>query len=75
MNRLKDLREDKDLYQKDIASVLNMSQTRYSKYEVGTTDIPTDILKKLTYYYDTSIDYILCVTNEKKPYPRRKDLN
>ena len=74
MNRLKDLREDKDLYQKDIADILNMSQTGYSKYEVGTNDIPTDILKKLAIYYETSIDYILCLTNEKKPYPRRKTL-
>ncbi len=50
MNRLKDLREDRDLLQKDIAQILNMSQTGYSKYEVGTNDIPTDILKKLASY-------------------------
>ena len=72
MNRLKDLREDRDLLQKDIAKVLNMSQTGYSKYEVETNDIPTEILKKLASYYDTSIDYILCITNEKKPYPKVK---
>ena len=69
MNRLKDLREDRDLLQKDIAKVLNMSQTGYSKYEVGTNDIPTEILKKLASYYDTSIDYLLCLTDERKPYP------
>ena len=45
MNRLRELREDKDLYQKDIAKVLNMSQTGYSQYETETNDIPTDILK------------------------------
>lgn len=70
MNRLKDLREDRDLLQKDIAQILNMSQTGYSKYEVGTNDIPTDILKKLASYYDTSIDYLLCLTYERKPYPK-----
>lgn len=70
MNRLKDLREDRDLLQKDIAQILNMSQTGYSKYEVGTNDIPTEILKKLAFYYDTSIDYLLCLTDERKPYPK-----
>lgn len=70
MNRLKDLREDRDLLQKDIAQILNMSQTGYSKYEVCTNDIPTDILKKLASYYDTSIDYLLCLTDERKPYPK-----
>ena len=70
MNRLKDLREDKDLLQRDIAKYLNMSQTGYSKYEVGTNDIPTEILKKLASYYETSIDYLLCLTDERKPYPK-----
>lgn len=69
-NRLRDLREDQDLFQRDIAKILNMSQTGYSKYEVGTNDIPTDILIELAYYYDTSVDYILGITNEKIPYPR-----
>ena len=73
MNRLKDLREDKDMYQKDIAKILGMSQTGYSQYETETNDIPTSILKKLALYYNTSIDYILGLTNEKKPYPRKKD--
>ncbi len=71
MNRLKDLREDKDLYQKDIAKVLGMSQTGYSKYEVGTTNIPVTILIQLANFYETSIDYILGLTNVKKPYPRK----
>ena len=70
MNRLKDLRQDKDMYQRDIAKILDMSQTGYSQYETETNDIPTDILKKLSLFYDTSIDYILGITNEKKPYPR-----
>ncbi len=75
MNRLRDLREDKDLLQKDIASYLNMSQTGYSKYEVGTNDIPTSVLIKLTIYYNTSVDYILGITNEIKPYPRAKNVD
>ena len=72
MNRLRDLREDKELYQKDIAKILNMSQTGYSQYETETNDIPTEILKKLALFYNTSIDYLLCLTNKKEPYPRGK---
>ena len=70
MNRLKELREDKDLFQKDIAAYLNMSQTGYSQYETETNDIPTEILKKLADYYNTSIDYILYRTDERKPYKK-----
>lgn len=73
MNRLKDLREDKDLFQKDIAKILDMSQTGYSQYETETNDIPTEVLKKLAVFYDTSIDYILGLTNDIRPYPRKKE--
>lgn len=66
--RIKDLREDKDLSQKEIAKILNMSQTEYSKYEVGTNDIPTKILIKLAQFYNTSVDYLLGLTDNKKPY-------
>lgn len=72
MNRLKDLREDKNLYQKDIAKIINISQTNYSKYELGKVEIPNEILIKLAYFYNTSIDFILGITNEIKPYPRIK---
>lgn len=68
--RIRDLREDKDLSQKEIASILNMSQTGYSKYEVGTNDVPTKILIQLANFYNTSVDYILGLTNEFKPYKR-----
>ncbi|CDB31961.1 putative Xre family DNA-binding protein [Clostridium sp. CAG:575] len=68
--RIRDLREDKDLSQKEIASILNMSQTGYSKYEVGTNDVPTKILIQLANFYNTSVDYILGLTNEIKPYKR-----
>ena len=72
MNRLKELREDKDLFQKDIAKYLNMSQTGYSQYETETNDIPTEVLKNIADFYDTSIDYLLGLTNEQRPYPRIK---
>lgn len=49
-----------------------MSQTGYSKYEIGTNDIPTKILKELAYYYDVSIDYLLYMTDERKCYSKRK---
>lgn len=72
MNRLKDLREDRDLFQKDIAKLLNMSQNGYSSYETERIDIPTSILKELALFYNVSVDYILGITNEKTPYPRVK---
>lgn len=70
MNRLKDLREDNDLLQKDIAEKLGISQRGYSHYETGENNIPNEILKKLAIYYNTSTDYILGLTNVKKPYPK-----
>lgn len=66
--RLRDLREDRDMNQTQIAKILDMSQTGYSKYETGENDIPTSILIKLARFYDTSIDYLLGETNEKKRY-------
>ena len=66
--RLRDLREDKDFTQTDIAKILGMSQTGYSKYETGENDIPTQILIKLADFYDTSVDYILGRTNAINPY-------
>lgn len=68
--RIRDLREDKDLSQKEIAKILNMSQTGYLKYEVGTNDVPTKILIQLAKFYNTSVDYILGLTDEIKPYKR-----
>lgn len=63
--RIRDLREDRDLTQKQIAQMLGMSQTGYSKYETGENDIPTQILIKLADFYKTSIDYLLDRTDEK----------
>ncbi len=66
--RLRDLREDKDLNQTQIAFMLGMSQTGYSKYETGENDIPTAVLIKLARFYNTSIDYLLGETNEQRRY-------
>ena len=72
MLRLKDLREDKDLKQEDVARFLNISQTNYSKYELGKINIPISSLIKLSEFYNTSVDYLLGLTNETKPYPRQR---
>ena len=63
--RIRELREDRDLTQKEIALVLGMSQTGYSKYETGENDIPTQILIKLADYYGTSVDYLLGRTDQR----------
>ena len=62
--RIRDLREDNDLTQKKIASILNCSQQVYSNYELGQRDIPTDILIKLSRFYKVSTDYILGLTDD-----------
>ena len=66
--RLKDLREDADLNQVQLARFTGMSQTGYSKYETGEKDIPTQVLIKLAQLYETSVDYILGLKNNKTPY-------
>ncbi len=70
--RLKDLREDKEKKQQDIAKILQTTQQYYSDYEKGKRPIPTEKVIKLAYFYNTSTDYILGLTNETKPYPRIK---
>ena len=67
MNRLRDLREDADLYQTQVAKFLGMSQTGYSKYETEENDIPTQVLIKLAKFYHTSTDYILGVSDRREP--------
>lgn len=57
--RIRDLREDADLYQKDLSKLLSCSQQTYSDYECGKVDIPTEVLIKLADYYGTTVDYIL----------------
>ena len=66
--RLKDLREDKDLMQKEVASVLGIDQRVYSNYETGKREIPTRFVVILADYYNTTTDYLLGRTNNPKPY-------
>ena len=70
MNRLRDLREDRDLKQKDLAEVLQVHQTTYSDYELGRLNIPVGVLHCLADYYKVSVDYLLSRTNIKTPYPK-----
>ena len=69
-NRIRSLREDRDLLQKDLAAYLQCTQVCYSNYETGKRDIPTDVLKALALYYNTSVDYLLNLTDETRPYPK-----
>ena len=64
--RIRDLREDHDLTQKALSSILNCSQQVYSNYELGQRDIPTDILIRLSKFYEVSVDYILGLTDNPK---------
>ena len=68
--RIKDLREDKDLTQKEVSQFLNISQVAYSYYEINKRSIPLEILSKLADFYNTSTDYLLYRTNEIKPYKK-----
>ena len=70
--RIRDLREDRDLLQKDIADFLQCTQACYSNYENGKRDIPSEVLIRLAAFYGTSTDYLLGLTNQKKPYPKQK---
>ena len=70
-SRIRDLREDRDLNQTQVAKMLNMSQTGYSKYETGENDIPTEVLIKLAEFYNTSIDYLLNQPDNPVRYERK----
>ena len=69
-SRLKEIREDKDLKQNDVAKVLGIKQQQYSEYEIGKRLIPINYLSDLADFYNTSIDYLLGKTGERKPYPK-----
>lgn len=71
-NRIRDLREDKDLLQKDMADYLHCSQVAYSRYELGKRDIPTEVLVALAKFHHTSTDYLLGLTDVETPYPPKK---
>lgn len=68
--RLRDLREDNDMSQAKMAKLLGCSQQTYSRYESHATEIPLESLIFLADYYDTSVDYLLGITNHNEPYPR-----
>lgn len=70
-NRLRDLREDRDLKQRDLAELVTVHQTTYSDYELSRLNIPISVLHTLADYYNVSVDYLLCRTNEKRPYPKK----
>lgn len=70
--RVRELREDKDLKQEDIAEYLHCSQAAYSNYELGKRNIPPEVLVKLAVFHNTSVDYLLGLTDVMEPYPRAK---
>ena len=66
--RIRDLREDRDLSQKELAELLQVHQTTYSDYELGNLNVPAEVLEKLADFYKTSVDYIMGRTDNTKPY-------
>ena len=73
--RIRDLREDKDITQKEISKILNCSQQVYSNYELGQRDIPTYILIELSNFYNVSVDYILGITDNPKIQRQKRELS
>ena len=69
-SRLKEIREDRSLTQSDIAKILKTTQQQYSKYELGIQVLPLEKINILANYYNTSIDYLIGRTDERKPYPK-----
>ncbi len=70
--KVRDLRIDADLSQVEMADILHCTQQAYSNYELGQRDIPTAVLIRLAEIHKTSIDYLLGLTDQRKPYPRKK---
>ena len=73
LKRLKNLREDNDLFQQDIANLLKITRQQYSLYELGKRDIPAEFIRTLAKYYNTSTDYILELTDDITPYKQKND--
>ena len=69
--RIRNLRIDNNYTQSQLAEYLNIKQNTYSQYEIGVLNYPVDILIKLARFYNVSLDYMLELTDEKTPYPRR----
>ena len=70
--RLRDLREDHDVTQKEIANYLHICQNTYSQYENGKRQVPIDVLIRFAQYFHTSVDYVLELTDEALPYPPKQ---
>ena len=70
IERLKEIREDRDLKQSEVAKALGIKQQQYSEYEIGKRLIPINYLYKLALFYSTSIDYLMGLTDIRKPYPK-----
>ena len=70
--RIRDMREDRDLTQQEIADYLFVLQNTYSQYETGRRAIPLEVIVRLAEFYGTSVDYLLELTDDPRPYPRRK---
>lgn len=70
--RIRNMREDKDMTQRQVSEYLSIHQTTYSDYELGNLNIPVQVLDKMADLFGTSIDYLVNRTDEKKPYPRAK---
>lgn len=71
--RIRNLRIDRDLTQQEIAEVLHIKQNTYSQYETGTLNYPLEVVVSLAQFYGTSVDYLLGLTDEQRPYPRRRE--
>ena len=71
--RIRDLREDRDLKQREIAELLLCDQSLYSKYEQGERELPLHLAIQLAEFYDVSVDYLVGLTDEPAPYPRRRN--
>ena len=70
--RIRDLREDRDLKQRELAELLKVHQSTYSDYELGRLNIPVTVLNKLADFYGVSVDYLLGRTDTREPYPKKK---
>ena len=73
--RIRDLRELKNLNQKQVGQILNVAQRTYSRYENGERTIPPEVLSKLADFHETSVDYIIDRTDVKNPYPKKEITN
>lgn len=73
--RIRDLRIDRGLTQADIGKLLHVSQNTYSQYEIGEIRYPLDVVITLAKYYNVSVDYLVGLTDETAPYPRKRQIN